>query len=257
MISTYNLILIVTFRLAECVDEILKDNDHTGYAVFIDKNILPNQFTALEKQLTSFKTKLSKYNIVSKTVGLVPKCLHPVNTSEGQEHKHSHPFSMNYLLQTYLRTHHRKDHPTINPAESYLKPVSISCFFYNQFKRVEFKQQNNKFVCVDHASKNQLEFDQFVEIEFTKESEHFPPPEAFVKAANEVIYYKGKPSFCEDEALLKKFYDCVEFYRSVFRFGEGEFNQSDVDNVIGVIDTKGPEIKVKKPQPKTKGKYSI
>lgn len=57
-----------------------------------------------------------------------------------------HPFSYNYLLQTYLRTHLRKDHPTIIQGESCLKPVQISLSFFKQFSKVEFKREGSHYV---------------------------------------------------------------------------------------------------------------
>lgn len=140
-------------RLAGLIDEILEDSEYQGFAVYLDKNILPNQFSGLEKQLSEFKQRLESDHVVVKVVGLIPHCEHPEEEwKEGDEeeekdhYRAKHPFSYNYLLQTYMRTHLRKDHPTIIASDSHLKPISISCFFFNQFSRVEFANKDGKCI---------------------------------------------------------------------------------------------------------------
>lgn len=111
---------VATFnsRLSKCVDDIIADTQNLGFAVYIDKNVLPNQFPGLQKQLNEFKSRLESHHITIKVLGLIPHCLHP----SPQEH----PFSYNYLLQTYMRCHFRKDHPTIDSSTDHLNPISIS-----------------------------------------------------------------------------------------------------------------------------------
>jgi hypothetical protein len=242
-------------RLSAIVDEIIADTAHHGFAVYIDKNILPNQFNGLHKQLTDFKEKFEKEGTLVKTLLLVPHCKKPEMSEEEASEKEinlRHPFSLNYLLQSYMRCHLRTDHPTIDPSEDHLKPVAISCFFYEQFKGVEFSKSEDGYICKDRITKNEMRFDNCVEVTFTKESSEFQPPDAFIKAANAVINHKG--GFCTDNILLQKFHDCVEFYQSVFNFKEGEFNFEDVDNVLDKINTKGP---LKEIISKTIGKNSL
>lgn len=241
-------------RLTAIIDEIVADKEHFGFAVYIDKNVLPNQFNGLQRQLNDFKKKLEKENTVVRTLLLVPQCKKPEMSLEEAKEKGinlRHPFSLNYLLQTYMRCHLRTDHPTIDPSEGHLKPISISCFFYRQFNGVEFSKVEDGYICKDRITKNEMKFDNFIEVAFTKESSEFQPPESFIKAATDILT-NDKP-FCEDEALLQKFYDCVEFYQSVFNFKEGEFNHADVDSVLSNIETKGPTIQVRS---KVIGKYN-
>ena len=225
------------------IDEIIDDKEFLGYAVFLDKNILPNQFDGLTKQLTSIKEKLSKENIKFKIIGLIPEWMH------GKEDDKNHPFSYNYLLQTYLRTHLRKNHPTIIQGEWYLKPVQISCFFFKQFNKVEFQEKDGKFTWIDHKSQAQMEFDEFQYITFTCESEVFSPPQSFIDCTNEILQNRSKSVMWEDETLLERFYNWVEFYRDAFSFKEGEYNNKDVQAVIRLIDTKGPDLKIVRHKP--------
>lgn len=99
-----------------------------------------------------------------------------------------------------------------------------------------------------------MEFDKFVEITFTKESKEFQPPQSFIDAAKAIVRHRSKSGMCEDEVLLQKFYDCVEFYKQVFSFAEGEFNHSDVDKIVAAIDAVGPQVEIKKPV-KHQGKF--
>lgn len=87
-------------RLSEIIDEIIEDKEHTGFAVFIDKNILPNQFTGLTKQLNGFKQRLKDQDIPSSRTLLLPLCKH---ASGDKGRKRQNMLSYNYLLQTYLR----------------------------------------------------------------------------------------------------------------------------------------------------------
>eukprot|EP00345_Euplotes_harpa_P008239 CAMPEP_0168333156 /NCGR_PEP_ID=MMETSP0213-20121227/9419_1 /TAXON_ID=151035 /ORGANISM="Euplotes harpa, Strain FSP1.4" /LENGTH=316 /DNA_ID=CAMNT_0008337385 /DNA_START=287 /DNA_END=1233 /DNA_ORIENTATION=+ len=52
---------------------------------------------------------------------------------------------------------------------------------------------------------------------------------------------KDHAPFCEDERLTQKFYDCVEFYRDLFTFKEGEYNSKDVEAILSLVDAKGPD----------------
>ena len=205
--------------------------------------MLPNQFPSLSKQLESLKEKLSLENIKSKVIGLIPEWMH------WKEDNPNHPFSYNYLLQTYLRTHLRKNHPTIVQGEWYLKPVQISCFFFKQFNKVEFKEQDGKFTCIDHKSNFQMDFDEFQYITFTCESEVYSPPQSFIDWTNKILQHNSKSPMWDDDMLLDHFYNCVEFYRDAFSFKEGEYNNRDVKAVISLIDTKGPDLKLVRRKP--------
>ena len=154
--------------------------------------MLPNQFRGLQTQFSNFRDKFESHQITSKVVCIIPNCLHSNNTKPESSGRLYHPFSYNYLLQTYMRSHLRKDHPTIIPSESHLKPVSISCFFFRQFNCVEFKKSGSQNLCIDHKTGTQMEFDEFIYINFTKESSQFGPPEAFIEAADKVMNHKSQ-----------------------------------------------------------------
>jgi len=119
-------------ELVNLVNEAAEDDKHTNITVFMDKNILPNQFKSLKKQLADFKKLLNKKGIESKTICLIPDCdnVHIHSFDENKDEKkpfaRKNPFSYNYLLQTYIRVNNRKHHPTIFPEEDHLKPVAIS-----------------------------------------------------------------------------------------------------------------------------------
>lgn len=177
-------------RVMEIVDEIIVDTKHTGFAVYYDKNVLPNQFRNIEITFTEIREKLSEHHITMKIICMVPNCLHPAKDSS-ESSKTYNPFSYNYLMQTYMRCHLRTDHPTITADDPIYKPISISCNFFKQFNCVEFKKGNTKCLAIDHKNGQQMEFDDFVYVNFTKESSQFGPPEAFVQAADAILNHKS------------------------------------------------------------------
>lgn len=59
-------------RFSEIIDEVIEDQEHTGYAIFVDKNVLPNQFSGLRKQFSEFGKRLSAQDIESSTTLLLP-----------------------------------------------------------------------------------------------------------------------------------------------------------------------------------------
>lgn len=90
---------------------------------------MPNQIRDVRLKIKYSIEKLYKAGIGLKTVCLVPDCI----PAKGREIDHkrlgyyrNNPLSYNYLLQTYMRTQRRKDHPTIVPSEDKLKPVQVS-----------------------------------------------------------------------------------------------------------------------------------
>ena len=128
------------------IDEVISNTEYYGFAIFMDRNLRPSQFSELKNELSLIKEKLNQSNISLKVVGLVPDWM------LGKDDNPANPFSFNYLLQTYLRIHLRKDHPTIVQNDWYLKPVQISCHFFKQFEKVEFIENDNKWVWVDHKT---------------------------------------------------------------------------------------------------------
>ncbi|CAI2365322.1 unnamed protein product [Moneuplotes crassus] len=232
-------------RLSEIVTEVIQDNDHTGFAVFIDKNILPNQFSGLKKQLTDFTRRLTAEDVQSSITLLLPHCKQALSfrTASRDAPNNSHPFSYNYLLQAYMRCCHRQDHPTIQRSGDPLKEVRISCGFFKQFAATEFSEQAGKIVCTDRATGAELQFDNKVEVSFTEESHEFQPPQAFIDVVDQIVSADQKE--LEDDRLYQQFYECVKFYQKLFNFESGKCNTVDALNVINSIPSKGPLIQKK------------
>lgn len=189
-------------RFSEIIDEIIADRDHTGFAIFIDKNILPNQFPNLKKQISDFKIKLDSEYISTTITLLLPLC--KSKKEEGSERREK-VLSYNYLLQTYLRCKNRQDHPTIVHNQDHLKSVRIIFDFYKQLAGLEVIENEGKIRCYDHITKNEFIFDQKIDIQFTEESYEFTPPHSFIQITEEILRTKHNDQGIEN--LYQKFFD--------------------------------------------------
>ena len=203
----------------------------------MDKNVRPRQFSELKNELNYIKEKLKQENILIKIVGLIPDCM--LSKYDNPDYQ----FSYNYLLQTYLRISNREDHPTIVQNEWHLKPAQISLFFFKQFENVEFRENKDNCIWIDHKWNYQLEFDEFLYLPFTYESTVFSPPQSFIECADAVLNSSSNIEPWKDETLLQQFYNWVEFYRDIFSFKEAKYSRN-VKSILSLIDIKEPLIKI-------------
>jgi hypothetical protein len=147
------------------IDSIAEDKETKNFAIFVDKNFVPNQIKDVRLKIKYSIEKLYKAKIGLKTICLVPDCI-PAK-SRDIDHKRlgyyrNNPLSYNYLLQTYMRVQRRSDHPTIKPSENQLKPVQISWFFFRQFDKVEFKMEENDYRIIDEKLNGNLAFNKIL-----------------------------------------------------------------------------------------------
>ena len=179
-------------QLSQTLLKLSKNKSDDIQMIYLDKNYPPAE---IKITLEAINEHAANKNASIRRVALVPHI--------AKNDCPDFPFSMNFLVQCFIRCLVREDHLTIQNDDPE-RLAKILVLFFQQFKGTQF---NDSFT-------QELGFDNLIKVRFTLEHEDLELPNKLKKALRQVI---NSQSVAEvDETQIQEVVRLITLYCSLF-----------------------------------------
>lgn len=160
--------------------------------IYLDKNYPPAE---IKITLEAINEHAANANASIRKVALVPHI-------EKKNYCNDYPFSINFLLQCYIRCLERQGHLTMSNADPE-RLAKILVLFFQQFRNIQF---NDSFA-------REFGLDNLLKVRFTFEHQDLQLPSKLEKCMKQAV---NQSDLSQVDSHVREICHLIELYRTIF-----------------------------------------